>query len=135
MLRIALDKSWPEVIAALRSDPTFRASLADQLRAVPYATWFWECIRVSDGPFECVVIEAPSLERAADPSAFGEYLTSSINTFENFGGDTILIAPSPTAATRTLPRSYARRLPTRPTSCSAPSVMPSLTGKAPGHPG
>lgn len=90
VLRIALDKAWPEVVAALRDDDrTFRTSLADQLRAVPYAAWFWECIRVSDGPFECVVIEAPSLARTADPSAFAEYLTSSINTFENLGGASI----------------------------------------------
>lgn len=72
VLRIALDKAWPEVVAALRGDPIFRTSLADQLRAVPYAAWFWECIRGSDGPFECVVIEAPSLVRTADPSPFAE---------------------------------------------------------------
>lgn len=98
VLRIALDKAWPDVVAALRDDPTFRTSLADQLRAVPYAAWFWECIRVSDGPFECVVIEASSLARTADPSAFAEYLTSPINTFKNLGGDTVLIAPSPTGS-------------------------------------
>jgi hypothetical protein len=45
-----------------------------------------------------VAIEAPSLARTADPSAFAEYLTSSINTFKNLGGDTILIAPSPTGS-------------------------------------
>lgn len=45
-----------------------------------------------------VVIEAPSLARTADPSTFAEYLASPINTFKNLGGDTILIAPSPTGS-------------------------------------
>jgi hypothetical protein len=99
VLRIALDKTWPEVITALQSDPVFRASFADQLRAVPHDAWFWECVRVSDGPFECVVIEAPALARtAADPRAFAEHLTSPINTFDNVGGDATLIAPSATGS-------------------------------------
>jgi hypothetical protein len=99
VLRIALDRTWPDVIAALREDVAFRTALADQLRAVAYDAWFWECIRVSEGPFECVVIDAPNLARvAADPSAFAEYLTAPINTFENLGGDATLIAPAATGS-------------------------------------
>jgi len=99
MLRIALDRTWPEVIAALRDQPAFRASLADQLRAAPYDAWFWECVRVSGGPFECVVIEVPELaRRAPDPGAFAEHLTAPINTFDSLGGDATLIAPSATGA-------------------------------------
>lgn len=99
MIRIALDRSWPDVIHALRSDPAFRTSLAGRLRAVPYEAWFWECIRVSDGPFECVALDAPALARqVADPSAFAEHLVAPVNAFRSLGGDAVLIAPSPTGS-------------------------------------
>jgi hypothetical protein len=99
MIRIALDRSWPDVIRALRDDAEFRASLAERLRTVPYDAWFWECIRVSDGPFECVVLDAPALARQpADPSAFAEHLVAPINAFRSLGGDAVLISPSPTGS-------------------------------------
>src|SRR5689334_24731052 len=53
---MALDRRWPEVVAGLREDAAFRASLAEQLRAAPYDAWFWECNRVSGEPFECVLL-------------------------------------------------------------------------------
>lgn len=97
MIRIALDRSWPDVVHALRDDPAFRMSFAERLRAVPYEAWFWECIRVSDGPFECIALDAPELARqTADPSAFAEHLVAPINTFRSLGGDAVLIAPSTT---------------------------------------
>jgi hypothetical protein len=97
VIRIALDWSWPDVVHALRDDPAFRISFAERLRAVPYEAWFWECIRVSDGPFECVALDAPELARqTADPSAFAEHLVAPINTFRSLGGDAVLISPSPT---------------------------------------
>lgn len=99
MIRISLDKTWPEVIAAWCDDPTFRTSFAERLRAVPYEAWFWECVRVSNGPFECVVIDAPALARTrADPSSFAAHLTAPINTFASLGGDATLIAPSATGS-------------------------------------
>jgi hypothetical protein len=97
MIRIALDRSWPEVVLALREDFAFRADLAGRLRAIPYEAWFWECSRVSSAPFECVVIDTPALARtAADPSAFAEHLNAPINTFKSLRGDATLIAPSAT---------------------------------------
>jgi hypothetical protein len=113
MIRIALDNTWPEVTEALCNDAAFRTSFVERLRAVRYDAWFWECIRVSGGTFECVVIDAPELAgRQADPSAFAEHLRAPINTFESLGGDAILIAPSATgsyphlaAFLRTAPRS------------------------------
>lgn len=99
MLHIALDRTWPEVITGLCSDAGFRGALAERLRAVSYEAWFWECVRVSDGPFECVVIDAPALAgTAADPSAFAGHLTAPVNTFGNLGGDATLIAPSATGS-------------------------------------
>lgn len=103
MIRIALDRSWPDVIHALRGDSAFRTSLAERLRAVPYEAWFWECIRVSDGPFECVAIDAPALARqTADPSAFAEHRTVA---------DRLVSAPGGVPAQRTC-RSD-RRIPLR----------------------
>lgn len=64
---------------------------------VPYEAWFWECIRVSDGLFECVALDAPELARQTpDPSAFAQHLVAPVNTFRSLGGDAVLIAPSPT---------------------------------------
>jgi len=97
VIEIALDRTWPEVIVALREDTAFRAALAERLAAVPYEAWFWECTRVSGARFACVVIEAPGLARvAADPSAFAEHLKAPINTFDRLGGDATLIAQSAT---------------------------------------
>jgi hypothetical protein len=97
MLHIALERSWPEIIAGWRSDAVFRREFADRLRAVSYAAWFWECNRVSDGLFECVVIDAPSLAASrADPSAFSAHLRDPVNTFSSLGGDATLLAPSAT---------------------------------------
>jgi hypothetical protein len=62
MIRIALDNTWPEVTEALCNDAAFRTSFVERLRAVRYDAWFWECIRVSGGTFECVVIDAPELQ-------------------------------------------------------------------------
>lgn len=97
MIRIALEQTWPEVVGALRGDGAFRARLAEQLRAAPYDAWFWECNRVSGGPFECVVLDAPQLARVpADARAFAAHLTRPVNTFDSLGGDATLIAPSAT---------------------------------------
>jgi hypothetical protein len=99
MIGIALELTWPQVINALRDDAAFRASLVERLCAVPYDAWFWECIRVSGGPFACVVIDAPELaRRRPDPTAFTEHLTAEVNTFASLGGDAILIAPSATGS-------------------------------------
>ena len=52
---------------------------------------------MSDGLFECVVKDAPSLATGrADPSAFSVHLRDSVNTFSSLGGDATLIAPSAT---------------------------------------
>jgi len=57
----------------------------------------WECTRVSDGRFECVLLDAPALARARpDPSAFAADLAAPVNTFDSLGGDATLIAPSAT---------------------------------------
>jgi hypothetical protein len=99
MIRIALERTWPDVVDALRGDRGFRRSLAEQLRAVPYDAWFWECTRVSRGAFECFVLDAPELAHTrADPRAFAAQLTAPVNTFSSLGGYATLVAPSVTGS-------------------------------------
>ncbi len=96
MITLANGLSWPEMIDGLRHDAAVREGLRAQLLAVPYDAYFWECCRVSDDAFECVVLEASA--RAFTPGnhrAFAEHLADPVATFESLGGDAMLIVPYP----------------------------------------
>lgn len=81
-----------------------RDALVDVLRAAPFTAYFWETAptRDDDRPFECVLVDAPSLRATrANPHAFAERLKSpdeAIATFTNLGGDAELVVPKPVDA-------------------------------------
>jgi hypothetical protein len=72
--------SFAEVFALLRESADFRGYFTQQLAAVPFRAFRWETPGVTTAtvtqPFECVVIDDPSLARRADASVFASYFTS-----------------------------------------------------------
>jgi hypothetical protein len=96
--KLAFEETWN----AWRSDESFRAFWIASLCEVPFDAYCWECPPVSDGnrsrPFECVFVSSPSLARMPqDPADFAEHFRPgcSVASFENLGGDAMLVAPCP----------------------------------------
>jgi len=96
--------SYAEFLAGLETDADARRVFAECLAAMPFPSFFWECISVtrasSTEPFECAVLSAPVLARAApDVRSFAEHFrdTESVVCFENLGRDATLIVPCPRA--------------------------------------
>ncbi len=94
--------TFEEVWRAWQSDVVFRAFWVASLGAVAFDAYCWECPPVSDlnrsRPFECVFVSSPSLARMPqDPADFAEHFRPgcSVASFENLGGDAMLVAPCP----------------------------------------
>ena len=95
-------RSMQDVWRAWRSDPGFRESWIRRLREIPFDAYCWECPPISEQtrsrPFECVFISSPSLARMApEPEAFADYFRPQCQTatFDNLGGDAVLVVPCP----------------------------------------
>ncbi len=105
LVRADCTLTFEETWRAWRSDDSFRAFWIASLGEVPFESYCWECPPVSDGnrsrPFECVFVSSPSLARMPqDPADFAEHFRSgcSVVTFDNLGGDAVLVAPCPDEA-------------------------------------
>jgi len=109
-LRTAVDwnggpVSMRDAMSLLEKAGTFRGGLIAALRSSPFDGYFWETPSVTSAtshlPFEFVLTDAPSFERASpERSAFEEHFTGDsdrdgIVTFENLGRDATLIVPCP----------------------------------------
>jgi hypothetical protein len=92
-------------MSLLEHDETFRSGLIAALRSSPFEGYLWETPPVTTAtshlPFEFVLTDAPSFERASpERSAFQEHFSGDsdgdgIVTFENLGRDATLIVPCP----------------------------------------
>ena len=96
--------SYAEFLDTLATDAGARSVFAACLAGMPFSSFFWECIAVtrasSTESFECAVLSAPVLERAApDVRSFAEHFSAadSVVRFENLGRDATLIVPCPRA--------------------------------------
>ena len=94
--------SFQQVCAAWQSDEGFRAFWVDNLRGLPFDAYCWECPPVNERnrlrPFECVFIASPSLARMEpEPGVFAGHFRQDrdVVTFENLGGDAVLVTPCP----------------------------------------
>jgi hypothetical protein len=92
--------TWREAITALQEDSAWRDGLTRELADSPHAAFFWECAPVSaatlDRPFEFVLVESPTLAGVRpEPGPFREHLLDrhGVSTFDNLGGDAVLVAP------------------------------------------
>ena len=108
-LRVSRDgeaSSFGDVLRGLLDDSTLRRSFAAALADAPYAGYFWECVPLTrlSQPFECVLVDSAAVAGlVADPTPFATPFASSdadssVATFENLGGDAVLVAPRPLAS-------------------------------------
>lgn len=95
------DMTCGEVLEAWRADAEFGAWFNATLAGSSYSAFRWETPAVTASslhrPFEFVLLNAPSLERPADPSAFAEHFTkanSAVVTFDNLGRNATLVVPT-----------------------------------------
>jgi len=97
---------YSEVIQLWQTETGFRAQFNSLLADAPYASFRWETppvtIETVHRDFEFVLLDAPSLERPADPAAFAPQFRSlteveRVATFENLGKDALLVVPRPLA--------------------------------------
>jgi hypothetical protein len=89
---------------ALQTNSTAGSWFGACLKALPWRAFYWECpplttVALAD-PFECVALEAPSLEGlTAEPDAFRAHLDAAppgslVAVFPNLSGDALLVAPT-----------------------------------------
>jgi hypothetical protein len=91
-----------DILGLLSSDHQFRRFYNAMLASMPYAAFFWEhpplCDSTSEAPYECMIIDAPSLARAhPDSNAFREHFLpgKGVVSFANLRGDARLVVPCP----------------------------------------
>lgn len=95
--------SYGEVLRLWREDATFRTFFIALLAEAPYSAYRWETPALSTAnvqrAFECVLMASPWLAKTGNPAAFAAHLDASkdieVVTFENLGGDALLVVPSP----------------------------------------
>jgi hypothetical protein len=93
--------AFAQVIQAWTEDPNFRLAFSATLENCPFSAFRWELPRLTtalaNGPFECVIVDSPSLLVPADPGAFSAQYTNEaeVVAFPNLGGDAALVVPCP----------------------------------------
>lgn len=100
--------SFAQVTDLWIHEPDFCEFFSDQLAATPMQAFFWETPPINRGNidrlFECVLVDAPLLYSVeAQPRAFAEHFATDdpsvqVVSFENLGGDALLVAPCPSPA-------------------------------------
>jgi len=99
----ATDMSYRAVCDLWQRESAFATFFSKTLAAMPFDAFFWEVRPLTaasfDAPFQCVVVDSPALSGVtADGSPFGMQIAASCTddgmaTFENLGGDALLVAP------------------------------------------
>jgi hypothetical protein len=102
VLKVTLPETRERVLTMWAGDPGFARSFSDAIAAVPFAGVYFETPSLTTEtlglPFECVVVDGAALAGLqADPAPFRAQLRGPdpIVTFENLGGDALLVAPIP----------------------------------------
>ena len=102
IMREAAPLAYGEVLRLWRDDAAFRTLFIAVLAETPYRAYRWETPALNTAnarrAFECVLLATPRLAKTGDPATFAAHLDNSdkadIVTFENLGGDALLIVPS-----------------------------------------
>lgn len=100
-LRQRCGLSYGEVLRGWREDASFRASFTGVIAGAPFDGLFWETpawtLEELDAPYEHVLKESAAVASLrADPSAFeARFGAAPIASFENLGGDAVLVVPAP----------------------------------------
>jgi hypothetical protein len=135
LLRQAHVMTWNQVLESWRGDGAAGDALGEALAGLPFAAFHWETPALNleglDRPFECVAVNAPSIDQPPDRAPFDEHLRGAdeVVCFPNLGGDALMIVPAhqdddsayahlarflrhaPTAQQRALWRAVGRELP------------------------
>ncbi len=101
--RAGVPVSRADVMECWQRDPGFRAFFMHLLAEAPLDAFRWETPPVTrynlHQPFAFVLLDAPELQRAADPSDFAEHFRSAapgdVLEFTNLGGDALMVVPTP----------------------------------------
>ena len=100
--------TYRDVVESWQSDRAFAREFSKLLAESPFEAFRWETPAVTSAtwtqPFEFVLLDAPGLERNAEPEAFAEHFGDSaaeVVTFVNLRGDATLVVPTPRAAPAT----------------------------------
>ncbi len=94
--------SYATVLQAWQHDVIFREFFIQLLSSLPFSAFRWETPPVTNTtinrPFECVIIDSPSLARVPDRQTFSPYFNAeqSVVAFLNLGQDAMLVTPCPT---------------------------------------
>ncbi len=102
ILRSGRQASYADVVVGWKEDHAFRSGFCELIASAPYEAVRWETpgmTRDSAGSdFECVVLESLELVKRADGRPFDEHFhgndSDSVVTFENLGGDAMLVVPT-----------------------------------------
>ncbi len=92
--------TWGDLVDDLVDGGDLGLRLAQVVAEAPVDAVLWECPPTTAGsraaPFSCIFARARGLERVRpDPGPMTERLPAPVNTFENLGGDAVLVAPAP----------------------------------------
>lgn len=94
--------AFRDVLRRWQSDHSFRAFFVALLAEAPFAGFRWETppvkMATADRAFEFVLLDAPGLDRTPDVDAFADQFQSAgagqpVVTFQNLGGDAVLVVP------------------------------------------
>jgi len=132
--------SFDAVIRQWRENAAFQAFWVDTLRSMPFTAYAWETPPLTrsglDRTFECVFVDHPALAHTcADPRPFEPYLQPDADaataTFENLGGDALLVAPHPKGelAVYSHLAAFARRAPAAQAMALWPAVAAALDAR------
>ncbi len=101
LLKDGAPASFQQVLLAWKNDRDFCRFFNRVLAAMPFEAFFWEMPPLQSSTvqqrFECAVVDSPQLAKlSAEPEAFHSHFAAAedgIVTFDNLGGDALLIAP------------------------------------------
>lgn len=102
ILRGTLPETRDRVLTLWAADPRFARAFSNAVAAAPFAGVYFETPSLTTDtlslPFECVLLDGAALAGVdADPAPFRTKLhgPDAVVTFDNLGGDALLVAPTP----------------------------------------
>jgi hypothetical protein len=102
VLREGEPAQYLDVLDLWHTSDRFRSFFIEILSESPFTAYRWEtppATRLTGNrPFEFVLVDSPQLAHRVDSAVFAEHFSSDgqgIVTFENLGGDALLVVPSP----------------------------------------
>jgi hypothetical protein len=107
ILRGSRPATFAQVFLGWTDDPDFRASYSDTLANCQFSAFRWELPRLTSAtaqnPYECVIVDSPSLLVPADPGAFSAHFSqdTEVVAFQNLEKDATLVVPCPLGPKKT----------------------------------